>query len=791
MKFTLSWLKDHLDTDATLDEIVLKLTTLGLEVEGVTDPAAILAPFRIAKVLSAAPHPDADRLQILSVDTGTGDPVQVVCGAPNARAGMTGVFAPEGSYVPGTGLTLKPTKIRGVASSGMMLSERELELSDEHDGIIDIVEAAEVGTSYAEVAGLDDPVIEVGITPNRQDCLGVHGIARDLAAAGLGTLKTGRVTLVPGAFPCPVEVRIEDMEVVPALHARVVRGVKNGASPAWMQRRLTAVGQKPIDLLVDITNYIMIDRGRPLHVYDLARLDGALVARKARASETVTALNDKDYTLDDTITVLADDAGAHDIAGIMGGARTGVSADTTDILIECAYFEPVAIGRTGRKLNLVSDARARFERGVDPAFLQGGMALATRMVMELAGGEASDVVEAGAAPDEMRRITYDPALCARLSGVDVPADEQADILARLGFTVEQQSVWTVGVPTWRRDIDGAADLVEEVVRIHGIEHVPSTPLPRQAGVARPTATADQLVERRTRRALAARGLDEAVTWSFIPETDADRFGGGAHRLANPISTDLAVMQPATLPALLMAAKTNLDRGADGTRLFEVARRYLADGERPTIGIVIAGTVKAADWRDGPARSADVFDAKAEALAALGAAGAPVDKLQIARGAADWYHPGRAGTVKLGPKTLLAEFGELHPRLAGEYGFKDRVAVAELYLDALPRAKTKRARPAFTPPSLQAVTRDFAFLIDRDVAATDLIRACRTADKKAITGATLFDRFAGEGVPDGKLSVAVRVTLQPDGKSFTDDEIAALSERIVAAAAKAVGADLRG
>ncbi|MHB9881103.1 phenylalanine--tRNA ligase subunit beta [Pacificimonas sp. ICDLI1SI03] len=790
MKFTLSWLKDHLETTASLEEIVGKLTTLGLEVAGVENPAEKLSAFRIAEVLTADRHPDADKLQVLSVNTGSGDPVQVVCGAPNARAGMKGVFAPEGSYVPGTDLILKPTSIRGVASRGMMVSERELELSEDHDGIIDLAADAPVGTPFAEYAGLDDPVIEIEITPNRQDALSIHGIARDLAAAGLGTLKQGAIERVKGSFPCPVEVRTDDVDGCPALHARVVRGVRNGESPDWLKRRLTAIGQKPIDVLVDITNYIMFDRGRPLHVYDVAKLTGPLVARKARAGESVVALNDKSYALDESMTVLADDTGVHDIGGIMGGARTGVDATTTDVLIECAYFDPVGIRKTGAKLNLNSDARARFERGVDPAFLPAGLDLATSMIMDLAGGEASERIAAGNAPTEQRLVRYDPSLCASLSGLDIPRQQQAETLSRLGFTVEEGATWTVAVPTWRQDVDGAPDLVEEVIRVHGLDNIPSTPLPRAEGVAQPTATAAQLIERRTRRALAARGLDEAVTWSFISDEQARHFGGGTHRLANPISTDLAVMQPSVLPGILSAAAANLNRGAQGVRLFEVARRYLADSEHPTIGVVMTGAAREKDWRDGAARGFDIFDAKAEAMAALAAAGAPVEKLQVMRGAADWYHPGRSGTLRLGPKTVLAEFGELHPRVAKAFDLKGRIAVCEIFLDALPVSKAKRSRPPFAPPALQSINRDFAFLVDQEVAAADLVRACASADKKAITGARLFDRFTGEGVPPGKVSVAVRVTMQPGEKSFTDEDIVALSAKVVAAAKKAVGADLR-
>ena len=575
MKFTLSWLKDHLETEATLDEVAATLTRIGLEVARVEDPAEKLASFQIAHVLSAEAHPDADKLRVLRVDPGHGEPVQVVCGAPNARAGMKGVFAAPGSHVPGTGITLKPTQIRGVESCGMMLSERELELSDEHDGIIELAADAPTGGRYADYAGLDDPVIEVEITPNRQDCLGVRGIARDLAAAGLGTLKEDALPEIEGDFASPVDIRTEDREGCPAFYGRVIRGLTNGASPAWMQRRLRAVGLRPISALVDITNYITFDRGRPLHVYDLAKLQGALVARRAKAGERVEALNGKTYELEPFMTVIADGRAVHDIGGIMGGEESSVGEATADIVVECAYFDPVSIARTGRALNLNSDARARFERGVDPGFLEGGLALATRMIMDICGGKPSHVVRAGSPPDEPRMVGYDPASCAALSGVDVADTEQADTLARLGFSVEHGKPWQVTVPTWRRDIDGAPDLVEEVVRIHGYDRIPSTPLPRSEGVARPTASAQQLTERRIRRALAARGLNEAVTWSFVSDGEAAHFGGADHRLDNPISTELVAMKRSLLPSLMSAARANLDRAAGAVRLYEIGRRYLA------------------------------------------------------------------------------------------------------------------------------------------------------------------------------------------------------------------------
>jgi phenylalanyl-tRNA synthetase beta chain len=554
---------------------------------------------------------------------------------------MLGVFGAPGAYVPGSDITLKVAAIRGVESRGMMCSVRELELGDEHDGIISLPEDAPVGARYADWAGLDDPVIDVAITPNRQDAMGVHGIARDLAAAGLGTLKPIEVKAIAGSFPCPIEIRTDAPEACPAFYGRVVRGVRNGASPAWLQQRLKAVGQRPISALVDMTNYIMLTYGRPLHVYDLAKLRGSLVARPARDGEEVLALNGKSYKLDETVTVIADDASVHDIGGIMGGEHSGVTEETTDIVIECAYFDPDTIARTGQKLSLTSDARMRFERGVDPAFLEDGLQLATQMALELAGGEASEPVRAGQAPTEQRIVSYHPRRTLELGGVDVAEDRQRDILERLGFAVGQGSPWQIAVPSWRRDVAGAADIVEEVVRIEGLDKVPSTPLPRAPGVAKPTATAEQLAERRLRRAAATRGLNEAVTWSFISASDAAAFGGGRWTLANPISEDMKVMRPSLLPGLLSAARRSLSRGAGSVRLFEIGRRYLDDAERPTLGFILAGDRVPRHWRSGKAEGFEAFDAKAEALALLAAAGAPVDNLQTLSGASKNYHPGRS------------------------------------------------------------------------------------------------------------------------------------------------------
>lgn len=787
MKFTLSWLKEHLETDASLDAIVEKLTAIGLEVEGVENPAERLAPFTIAEVLAAEPHPGADKLRVLSVDAGAGAPVQVVCGAPNARAGLRGVFAPPGAFVPGSGITLKVAAIRGVESRGMMCSARELELGEDHAGIIELPGDAPVGASYAAWAGLDDPVIDVSVTPNRQDAMGVRGIARDLAAAGLGTLKPLAIPEVSGRFPCPIEIRTDDPDGCPAFYGRVVRGVRNGPSPEWLQRRLKAVGQRPISALVDLTNYIMLSYGRPLHVYDLAKLNGALVARRAKDGEELVALNGRTYRLDPSITVIADDEAVHDIAGIMGGEHSGVTEATTDIVIECAYFTPEHIALAGQKLGLASDARARFERGVDPAFLDAGLALASGLAIELAGGEPSEAVRAGRPPEAIRAVAYDPARCARLAGVGIGEDRQQEILERLGFAVTRGRPWRVAVPSWRRDVDGAADLVEEVIRIEGLERIPSTPLPRLDGVAKPTATPMQKLERRLRRAAAARGLDEAVTWSFIPENEAGLFGGAAWTIANPISEEMRAMRPSLLPGLLAAARRNLARGVDGVRLFEIGRRYLADGERLTLGLVLAGD-RGRDWRRGGG-GFDAFDAKAEAAALLAAAGAPANPQVQAEATAGVYHPGRSARFSLGPKTVLAEFGALHPRLLKAFDLDSAVA-AEIFLDAIPSRRAGGGmRAAYAPPALQSVRRDFAFLVPDEVRGGDLLRAARGADKTAIVDARLFDVFTGAGVPAGHKSLAIEVTLQPGARSFTDEELQAIGDRIVAAAA-ALGATLR-
>ena len=795
MKITLSWLREHLDGDFTVADVVATLNRIGHEVEGVENPAEKLAGFRVAKVLTASKHPQADKLQVLTVDTGDGgDPLTIVCGAPNARAGLVGVLGLPGAVVPANGMELKVAAVRGVESNGMMCSTRELELGDDHDGIIELPSDAPIGTPFADYSGAGDPVIDISITPNRQDCMGVRGIARDLAAAGLGTLKPLDVPTITGEGAPATEIRTDDPEACPAFFGRTIAGVTNGAAPEWMRRRLEAVGQRSISALVDISNYVMFDLGRPSHIYDRAKLSGALVARRAEAGETVTALNGKDYTLTDTMTVIADAREVHDIAGIMGGEHSGCSEATTDVLIEIAYFTPERIALTGQALGLTSDARSRFERGVDPAFLDDATAIVTGHILAICGGTPSAVTRAGTPPAEVKTVDYDPALSATLGGIAIPAERQKDILIALGFgIVEQAGHWQVAVPSWRRDVDGAPDLVEEVTRITGFDAIESVPLPREDGVARPTATAEQMLERRVRRAAAAAGFHEAVTWSFISEREAAPFGGGAWSLANPISEDLKVMRPSLLPGLLAAAQRNQDRGATSIRLFEIGRRYLREAEHPTLGVLMAGDKAPRGWQTGKAAPFDAFDAKAAALALLDAAGAPADRLQVMEAVAEAgiWHPGQSATLRLGPKAVLAEYGALHPALTKHFDIDGPVMAVQIFLDAIPAKRASGpARPAYAPPALQSVRRDFAFLAPEALAAADLVRAIRGADKAAITDARLFDRFAGQGVPEGQVSLAVEIELQPQDKSFTDAELKAVADKVIAAAAK-LGAMLRG
>ena len=802
MKLTLSWLKDHLDTDASLDEIVERLTSIGLEVEHVDDKAG-LKPFVIAKVLTAQKHPDADKLQVLTVDTGDGKPpVQVVCGAPNARAGLVGAFATPGTYVPGIDVTLSVGKIRGVESHGMMCSERELQLSDEHTGIIDLPEDAPVGESYAAWAKLDDPVIEINLTPNRPDATSIYGIARDLAASGLGRLKDGAVAPVAGTGACPVKVTIEAPELCPGFALRLVKGVKNGPSPKWLQQRLIAIGLRPINALVDITNYVTFDRGRPLHVFDAKKVKGDLAIRRAAAGEKVLALDGREYELTSGMCVIADGNGVESIAGIMGGEHSGCDEATTDVLIESALWEPLNIARTGRELGIITDARYRFERGVDPEFMVPGLELATRMVLDLCGGEASEKEVVGYAGHTPKIVSFPISEVKRLTGIEVPKAESLAILERLGFPPKGDGdVVQVAVPSWRPDVDGKADLVEEVMRIHGVDRIAPQPLGSHDAVNGKILTTLQVRTRAAKRALAVRGMMEAVTWSFIPAKHAELFGGGqpALKLANPIAADMSDMRPSLLPGLMAAAQRNADRGIGDVALFEVSGTYegdTPDRQRRVAAGVRRGTAKldgsGRDWA-GNAGSVGVFDAKADAIAALEAVGAPVERLQIEAGGPAWYHPGRSGVIKLGPKTVLGHFGEFHPKTLETLDVSGPLAGFEVFVDAVPEPKAKptRTKPKLELSAFQRVTRDFAFVVDRTVEAGALTKAALAADRKLISGVTVFDIFEGASIGPDKKSVAIEVSIQPVEKTLTDEDFEALAGRIVENVRKQTGGVLRG
>jgi phenylalanyl-tRNA synthetase beta chain len=804
MKFTHAWLKEHLDTDAPLAAIVDKLTMIGLEVENVADRGKMLAPFTIARVISAEQHPNADRLRVCMVDTGAGDPVQVVCGAPNARAGMKGVFVPPGAFIPGKNMTLGIGKIRGIESRGMLVSEFELQISDDHEGIIELPDEAPVGANYAQWAGLDDAVIEINLTPNRADCAGVNGIARDLAAADMGKLRDTSVTPVKGHFPCPVKVTLDfgaTPPLCPAFALRLVRGVKNGPSPTWLQRRLIAIGLRPINTLVDITNFVTYDRGRPLHVFDAAKVHGNLTVRRARAGESLLALDGKRYALDPTICVIADESGVESLAGIMGGEATGCSETTTDVLIESALWDPINIAQTGRKLGINSDARYRFERGVDPAFMLPGLELATKMVLDLCGGEPSEVTVAGTPELPARIIDFPLDELPRLTGLDVDRREAERVLGHLGFSVAGSGkTLRVTVPTWRGDVEGKADLVEEIIRILGVERIPATPFDRGEAPRKPVLTPIQLRTRKAKRALAARGMVEAVTWSFLAKPQAELFGGGKPELAlaNPIASDLSDMRPSLIPGLVAAAQKNTDRGLPDVALFEVGQIFC--GDRPQDQLTAASGVRRAlakasgigrHW-SAPAREVDAFDAKADALAVLAAAGAPAQALQVVPGGPPWFHPGRSGTIQIGPQNVLGHFGELHPRALETLDAEGPLVAFEVILEKIPepKAKATRARPVLELSAFQPVERDFAFVVDRAVKAADILRATQSVDRKLITSVTVFDTYEGEGIEPGKKSIAIAVTLQPREKTMTDAEIEAVAAKIVAEVGKRTGGVLR-
>ncbi|AGI66147.1 phenylalanyl-tRNA synthetase beta chain [Octadecabacter antarcticus 307] len=799
MKFTLSWLKSHLETDASVDEICETLTDLGLEVEGVENPAAKLSDFIIGKVTHAEKHPDADKLKVCTVDAGDG-PTQIICGAPNARAGITVVVAKPGTYIPGLDITISVGKIRGIESFGMMASERELEMSEEHDGIIELP-AGEIGQRFSDyLAEHDparvDPVIEIAITPNRPDALGVRGVARDLAARGLGTMKNNDIETVPATFPNPIKVTIDDdtLAQAPVFFGRLIKGVKNGPSPDWLQQQLRAIGLRPISFLVDVTNWFTYDLNRPLHVFDADKISGStLRLHRADGTETLMGLDDKQYTLPEGATVISDSEGAESIGGVMGGLRTGCTADTVNVFVEAAYFDPIRTAYTGRALKINSDARYRFERGIDPAFTPEGLEHAVRMIVDHAGGEASDVVQAGQIPDKSRAYKLDTDRCSSLVGMDIPADTQRATLTALGFVMDGDMA---GVPSWRPDVQGTADLVEEVARIASLTKLQGVPMPRvRAGVPAPVLTPMQKRLATARRTTASLGYNECVTYSFIDQAAAALFGGGtdATMLANPISSEMSHMRPALLPGLLQAAARNQARGMSNLALFEAGDAFHGGepGEQHTLvtGILV-GKTGPKDVH-GASRDVDIYDAKADAEAILSAMGAPT-KVQILRGAGDVWHPGRHGMICLGPKKILGVFGEIHPKILAALGVKGPVVGFVLYPSDIPMPKNASVnRGAASIPDLQAVERDFAFVMDATVDALTAVNAAAGADKALIEDVRIFDEFIGGSLGEGKKSLAMTVRLQPSGATLKDADIEVVSAKIIDKVAKATGGTLRG
>jgi phenylalanyl-tRNA synthetase beta chain len=824
MKFTMSWLREHLETEATLDRISTTLSAIGIEVEGIEDRAAALAGFRIARVIEATQHPNADRLRALRVEIGDGREFSVVCGAPNARTGMKGVLALPGAFIPGTGITLKTGEIRGVKSEAMMLSSREMGLGDDHSGIVDLPEDAPLGQSYVTWAGLDDPVIEIKVTPNRGDALSVRGIARDLAAAGLGRLKPWEVAPVAAAYPAPLQWRIDDPRACTWVLGRAVRKLRNGPSPPWLQDRLAAIGLRPISALVDATNFFTFAIGRPLHVFDVAKVaGGTLSMRMARPGEELAALNGKTYALGEEDGVIADAERVEALGGVIGGAHSGCDETTTECFIECALFDPVRIALSGRRHDIRTDARSRFERGIDPSLLPKALDAATRMILDLCGGEASEVSAAGAEPAWQRRATLRFARLRDLGGLDLPDDLAVERLTRLGFAVQHRgnAGVTVAVPPWRNDVaahgplaqdpslpasralaaaEGCAeiepecDLVEEVLRLGGLDAVPPVSLPVASPVPRPAVTPKQARSALARRVLAARGMQDCVTYGFLAREQAARFGDtpAALRLENPIASDLDQMRPTPVASLALAAARNAARGFADVALAEIGGAYRDPASGSSQLAVAAGLrsgMTAQSWA-APARAVDALDAKGDAMAVLLALGVPAAAVSVTTDAPGFYHPGRSGLVRQGPKLVLASFGELHPKLRRDLGLAGPAVAFEVFLDAIPEPK-RRKRGAPDLPALQPLRRDFAFLVDAGIAADAVLRAARNADKALVTDATLFDRYAGEKVADGKVSLAVQVTLQPRERTLTDAEIEAASQRIVAAVAKATGAVLRG
>jgi phenylalanyl-tRNA synthetase beta chain len=797
MKFTLSWLKKHLDTTATVDEISDALTDLGLEVEGIENPSDKLKDFTLGYVTHAEKHPDADKLRVCKVDTDEGE-LQIICGAPNAREGITVVVAKPGVYVPGIDTTIGVGKIRGIESYGMMASEREMELSDEHDGIIELP-SGNVGDRFVDWLAINDPakvdtVIEIAITPNRPDALGVRGIARDLAARGLGKMKPDEVEIVEATFTTDLSVGIDadTLDGCPVFTGRLIKGVKNGPSPAWLQDLLRAIGLRPISFLVDVTNFFTYDQNRPLHVFDADKVAGNLRVHRAAGGETLMALDDKDYTLQAGQMVISDDTGAQSIGGIMGGRNTGCTEDTVNVFVESAYWDPVQIAYAGRALKIHSDARYRFERGVDPAFTPDGLEHAVRMIVDHAGGEASNLIVAGKVPDVSRAYKLDAKRVISLVGMDISESTQRQTLTALGFRLQGDMAH---VPSWRPDVQGEADLVEEVARIASLTKLVGKPLPRMAGVARPVLTPLQLRQQAAKRTAAALGYNECVTYSFIDRDAAALFGGGddATMLQNPISADMSHMRPSLLPGLLRAAARNQARGFADMGLFEVGHAFHG-GEPGEQYVQVAGILIG---RTGPkdvhgeARAVDIYDAKADAEAVLSAIGAPA-KVQIMRGADAWWHPGRHGKICLGPKKVLGVFGELHPKVLREMDIKGPAVAFVLYPEDVPLPKKKlTARPALQTTDLQAVDRDFAFVVDADVEALTLVNAASGADKALITNVRVFDEFIDGSLGEGKKSLAITVRLQPTVATLKDADIEAVAAKIVEKVTKATGGVLRG
>jgi len=797
MKFTLSWLKTHLDTQADAAAIAARLTDLGLEVEGIEDRAKALAPFTIGYVVEAKQHPNADRLRVCKVDTGSGI-VQVVCGAPNARTGMKGVFAPPGSHIPGTDLDLKAGVIRGEASNGMLCSAREMGLGTDHDGIIELPEDAPIGESFARYRRLDDPVIEIKVTPDRADCLGLRGIARDLAASGLGRLKPFAPKHEPGTFESPLHWRIDPSAktTCPYVAGRYFRGVKNGPSPQWLQDRLIAIGLRPISALVDITNFVTFDLGRPLHVFDADKVKGDPTMRAAKAGESVLALDGRTYALEAGMVVIADENGPEAIGGIMGGEHSGCSEATTNVFLEVALFDPIHVASNGRKLGILSDARYRFERGVDPESARWGVDVATTLILELCGGAASKVTAAGLIPEPEHCIHYRPHRVESLGGCEVSVEKQQQILEALGFTValNGQARWEVTTPSWRAYVEGEADLVEEVLRVNGFDAIAAVSMPRDGALPRVAVTPGQKRVQQAKRILATRGLEEAVTFSFMPGTVASLFAGGNALipLANPISADLDVMRPSILGNLLQAAGRNQARGIADAALYEVGPTYANDtakGQLTVAAGIRIGDAAPRHWSGKP-RGVDAFDAKGDAMALLGALGAPVENLQATADAPAYFHPGRSASLRLGPN-VLAQFGELHPKVTKALDLKGSAVAFEIFLDRVPMPRAKgTGRPLLDASPFQPVARDFAFVVSRDVSAEKLIKAAKGADKALITEVSVFDVFEGGSMGEGKKSIALAVTLQPREKTLTDAEIEGVSAKIVSAVNKATGGELR-